>query len=191
MNLLTHLPPRFRPRHYLFEFARPISAYPVVTLSGVVLLLLAVGWAVFEWRSAEVQRQHLQQLELQIAQLTPVHDKPVTVSTVKALPKPVVSALQTQVNAATVQLQTHWFSLLAALEQAQNRDIALLQLLPDAPRARFSLTGEAKNYQALLKYVSALQATSTLAYVHLQKHQVNETHPQQPVQFEIEGAWQP
>ena len=88
-------------------------------------------------------------------------------------------------------LTIRWFDLLQVLETRQVDHIALLQLMPDAGRGQFVLTGEAQNYQTLLQYVGSLQQASALHDVHLQKHQVNEAQPQRPVAFEVQGAWQP
>jgi uncharacterized protein YjaG (DUF416 family) len=100
-------------------------------------------------------------------------------------------AQQKEAQTVTQQLNIRWFDLLQALESRQIKDIALLQLLPDATRGQFTLSGEAKDYTTLLKYVGHLQQAAVLTQVHLQKHQVIETHPQRPVSFEIQGGWQP
>lgn len=100
-------------------------------------------------------------------------------------------AQQKQAQTVTQQLNIRWFDLLQALESRQIKDIALLQLLPDATLGQFTLSGEAKDYTTLLKYVGQLQQAAVLTQVHLQKHQVIETHPQRPVSFEIQGGWQP
>jgi hypothetical protein len=100
-------------------------------------------------------------------------------------------AQQKEAETVTQQLNIRWFDLLQALESRQIKDIALLQLLPDATRGQFTLSGEAKDYTTLLKYVGHLQQAAALTQVHLQKHQVIETHAQRPVSFEIQGGWQP
>ncbi|WP_047516905.1 PilN domain-containing protein [Methylophilus sp. Q8] len=184
--------------NYQFEFAQPAFAWQALRWPGgllVVLLgvLVAVKYTGLTETEAQLQRlaQRQQQLTQQQAGATATEHQPATKVAVKQ-PVAVLSQPQQKVAEKIVQqLNVRWFDLLQALESRQVPDIALLQLLPDANRGQFVLSGEAKSYQDLLKYVSQLQAVPTLNQVHLQKHQVNESHPQRPVSFEIQGGWQP
>ena len=183
---------------YQFEFAKPAFAWRAVRWPGVVLVLLlaiAVGIAYAALSEQAVQVQTLAQRQQQLlAQHVTEHPAAAPTSTQKAPAKPAIKLSQPEQKAAekiVQQLNVRWFDLLQALEAKQVPEVALLQLLPDANRGQFVLSGEAKNYQALLKYVSQLQTVAVLEQVHLQKHQVNESHPQRPVSFEIQGGWQP
>lgn len=181
---------------YQFEFAKPAFAWRAVRWPGVVLVLLltiAVGiaYAVLTEQAMQVQALVQRQQQLLAQHVT---EHPAPTSAQKAPPKPAIKLSQPEQKAAekiVQQLNVRWFDLLQALEAKQVPEVALLQLLPDANRGQFVLSGEAKNYQALLKYVSQLQTVAVLEQVHLQKHQVNESHPQRPVSFEIQGGWQP
>ncbi|BEV07391.1 hypothetical protein [Methylophilus sp. DW102] len=186
---------------YHMDFARPLFAWQRVRWPGLALVaaLLMTVWLTYA-EEAE-QTAHLQSLTERQQQLTEqqsamqgtaprTEQHPLSQANIK----PVAVLSQPQQKAAqkiVQQLNVRWFDLLQALEASQVADIALLQLTPDANRGQFVLSGEAKSYAALLNYVSHLQGLTTLHEVHLQKHQVNDSHPQRPVSFEIQGGWQP
>ena len=186
---------------YQMDFARPLFAWQRVRWPGLALvsvLLMTVWVAYSEDAGQAAQLQSLKERQQQLTEQQAVmhgdapQSKPKSLS--QANSKPVAALSQPQQKAAqkiVQQLNVRWFDLLQALETSQVADIALLQLSPDANRGQFVLSGEAKNYAALLKYVSQLQALPALQEVHLQKHQVNDSHPQRPVSFEIQGGWQP
>ncbi|PPD10734.1 PilN domain-containing protein [Methylophilus sp.] len=182
---------------YQLEFSRPAFAWRRLRWIGGLMMLGLAALVAVEYNRVVDQQSQLQILVERQQQLVALG-----ASQVKSAPAPLqvvakqaeVKLSQPQQKAAekiVQQLNVRWFDLLQALESQQVPEIALLQLLPDANRGQFVLSGEAKNYQALLKYVSQLQTVEALDQVHLQKHQVNESHPQRPVSFEIQGGWQP
>ncbi|MBF4989293.1 PilN domain-containing protein [Methylophilus sp. 14] len=184
--------------NYQLEFSRPAFAWQLLRWPGAVLVMLLGVLVAVKYAGVtdtEVQLQQLAQRQQQLIQqqttaTTAAHspvNKVAAKQTVRVLSQPEQKAAEKIVQ----QLNVRWFDLLQALESQQVPEIALLQLLPDANRAQFVLSGEAKSYQDLLKYMSQLQVVPVLKQVHLQKHQVNESHPQRPVSFEIQGGWQP
>lgn len=187
---------------FVFEFARPPFAWQRLTVAGCLLLALAGVWLADLWQAQAASVQAVERLQQQIAQMTQQPPQAV----LKQPSQTVLMQKQTQAGQQTTGLSDaqkkeaekmaklltiRWFDLLEVLEARQVDHIALLQLTPDAGRGQFVLTGEAQNYQTLLQYVGSLQQASALHDVHLQKHQVNEAHPQRPVAFEVQGAWQP
>ena len=191
---------------FWLEFARPAYAWRAWRWPGVLLLLLLAAFAWQQYQLLQTARQQLAALSQRHQQWlarseAPVLASPSTARSVSATqsvpphpqpPAPRLTAAEQQAAQTVMQqLSLRWFDLLQALESQQVPEIALLQLLPDAHRGQFVLSGEAKSYQDLLNYVSHLQALPALHQVHLQKHQVNDSHPQRPVSFEIEGGWQP
>ncbi|WP_029146944.1 PilN domain-containing protein [Methylophilus sp. 5] len=183
--------------NYQLEFSRPAFAWQTLRWPGGVLVMLLAVLVTVNYAGlaeTEAQLQQLAQRHQQLVQrdaVATVEHLPVAKVAAK-LPVAVLSQPQQKAAEKVVQqLNVRWFDLLQALESQQVPEIALLQLLPDANRGQFVLSGEAKSYQDLLKYVSQLQALPALSQVHLQKHQVNESHPQRPVSFEIQGGWQP
>lgn len=199
--------------NYHFEFAQPAFAWQKVRWPGVLLLMVCTALVFTAWRAdddvsaqllAVAQRKaelvQAQEAASQLKTTAPYTTAPKTPAEVKlgadaVAQKKAANALtqaqQKEAETITQQLNIRWFDLLQALESRQIKDIALLQLLPDAARGQFTLSGEAKDYTTLLKYVGHLQEETELTQVHLQKHQVIETHPQRPVSFEIQGGWQP
>lgn len=182
---------------YQLEFSRPAFAWRRLRWPGGLLLLGLSALVAVEYSTLIEQQSQVQTLvarQQQLAALSTNKVNPTPALNQAEVRQPAVKLSQPEQKAAekiVQQLNVRWFDLLQALESQQVAEIALLQLLPDANRGQFVLSGEAKNYQALLKYVSHLQALPALNQVHLQKHQVNESHPQRPVSFEIQGGWQP
>lgn len=185
---------------YHFEFAQPPFAWQKVRWPGLLLLVATTGLVLNAWRAdtdMDSQLQALQQRKAQLAQAQfPAGQQVLPQAAIQRpqqkKPVPVLNQHE-QKEAETIvrQLNIRWFDLLQALEARQINEIALLQLIPDSGRGQFVLSGEAKDYTTLLKYIGRLQQEPALTQVHLQKHQVNETHPQRPVGFEIQGGWQP
>jgi nitrate reductase NapAB chaperone NapD len=186
--------------NYQFEFARPPFAWQKVRWPGVLLLLVCITLVFSAWQTdadISAQLQRLEQRKVQLAEAHAPTEQKIASQLIsspaeKKKPAPILNQYeQKQAEIIIHQLNIHWFDLLQVLEARQISEIALLQLLPDANRGQFVLSGEAKDYTTLLKYMGHLQEEPALTQVHLQKHQVNETHPQRPVGFEIQGGWQP
>lgn len=182
---------------YQLEFSRPAFAWRKWRWPGALIVMALSVLVLVEYTEFVAHESQLQTLVQRRQQMVALHASEASsasTSSPATVKQAVVKLSQPEQKAAekiVQQLNVRWFDLLEALESQQVAEIALLQLLPDANRGQFVLSGEAKNYQALLQYVSHLQALPALNQVHLQKHQVNESHPQRPVSFEIQGGWQP
>lgn len=94
-----------------------------------------------------------------------------------------------QLTDAVNILATPWNNLLAAIEQADMQEIALLSLEPNSKKQLVVLTGEAKNLPVVLQYIKQLQQTPMLAQVYLQKHSIDETDASKPVRFSLLAKW--
>jgi hypothetical protein len=92
-------------------------------------------------------------------------------------------------NAASVvrQLTLPWAALIGTLEQAASREVAILQLQPDAEQRLLRLSAEARDREAMFEYLRRLGAAPGLAEVHLVSHQVQLEHPQRPIQFAVQA----
>jgi len=86
------------------------------------------------------------------------------------------------------QLALPWGTLVLAIEQAATRDVALLQLQPDADSRLVKLTAEARNREAMFDYVRRLGAAPGLGEVHVVSHQVQRDDPRRPVQFSVQAS---
>jgi Tfp pilus assembly protein PilN len=87
-------------------------------------------------------------------------------------------------------LMRPWDSLFRTLEQATDERVALLALQPDARKGEISISGEAKDYDAVLAFVTRLDERKTLRDVHLVRHEVREDDPQHPMYFSILANWE-
>jgi Tfp pilus assembly protein PilN len=86
-------------------------------------------------------------------------------------------------------LVTPWADLLASLESAPNKSVALLSVEPSVSKHSLRLTAEARSAQDMLGYLSALQRDSRLSAVVLVSHQVQAQAPGTPVRFQVQAAW--
>ena len=86
------------------------------------------------------------------------------------------------------QLALPWASIVETIELAATRDVAILQLQPDAQQRLLRLTAEARHQQAMLEYLRRLTATPALAEVHVVSHQIRIDDPQRPIQFAVQAS---
>ena len=86
-------------------------------------------------------------------------------------------------------LQTPWSDLLSALEAAPHENVALLGIEPSIAKQQVRLTAEARDPEAMLDYVAALQADPRLSQVVLVSHQVQTQAAGKPVRFQMQSAW--
>ena len=105
----------------------------------------------------------------------------------RALPKERLDEQAKSAEAVVRQLTLPWASLIGAIEQAATRDVAILQLQPDAEHSVLRLTAEARNREAMFEYLKRLGAARELTNVVLVSHQVQQDEPQQPIQFAVQA----
>ncbi len=87
------------------------------------------------------------------------------------------------------QWRTDWDGLYQALEQAQFKGIALLQIQPDARRSQLKLVGEALSEADLHDYLRRLQQTGRLREAVLAQSIVDDKQPHQPIRFQLQAEW--
>jgi hypothetical protein len=144
------------------------------------VLLLALGLALAAALLDRYQeaRQELARLEA-VAALTAPERRPAP-----AIPKERLADEMRNAEAVVRQLTVPWASLVQAIEQAALRDVALLQLQPDAENRSLKLTAEARHREAMFEYLRRLAAAPALSDVHLVSHQ-NQQHA---VQFSVQAS---
>jgi Tfp pilus assembly protein PilN len=91
-------------------------------------------------------------------------------------------------EAVVRQLTVPWAAFLGAVEQTATREVAILQLQPDAEQRVLRLTAEARSREAMFEYLRRLSAARGLSEVHLVSHQVQRDDPQRPIQFAVQAA---
>jgi hypothetical protein len=163
---------------YLAPARRP--AWP-----GLLLLVvaLAVAAALFE-RYRDTQAE-LARLQLAHGMLPPAP---------RAAPPPSRERLDAETrNAESVvrQLALPWAALIQALEASATREVAILQLQPDADTRSVRVTAEARSREAMFEYLRRLAAAPVLADAHVVNHQVQRDDPQRPIQFSVLAGLRP
>lgn len=149
---------------------------------GLLLLALALALAghfLLRWQAA---RNELRGLEAASGLLNT--ERP------RAKPVP-VERLDEHVKAAegvVRNLTLPWASLIETLENVAAKDVAVLQIQPDAQQRLLRITAEARNAGAMWLYVRNLSAAHTLEAVHLINHQVQNEDPQRPLQFSVQAT---
>lgn len=97
----------------------------------------------------------------------------------------------TEVLSAREQLTLPWSRLLAGLEAAQSKRIALLALDADGRKPDATLTAEARNLRDMLAYMETLKQRGGFNSVVLASHQLRDEDPQKPVHFVLRLRWRP
>lgn len=93
------------------------------------------------------------------------------------------------IGAVRNQLAAPWGPLFVEVESAANDDVALLSLQADSSVRTIRVSGEARNFGALMDYVRRLEASPVFAEVRLAGHEVRQQDPRRPVAFSLTGAW--
>jgi Tfp pilus assembly protein PilN len=146
---------------------------------GVVLLALSLALGAYLLERYRDARREIVRLETESGLMSPER-RPA-----RALSRERLEAEAKAAKAVVRQLTVPWAALVAALEQASTRDVALLQLQPDADQRRLSLTAEARDREAMFAYLRRLEAAPALAEVHLVSHRVQTEDPRRPIQFSL------
>ena len=87
------------------------------------------------------------------------------------------------------QLNLPWDILFIQLEKAKGEGVALLEVEPNANTSAIKVVGEAKDYEAMLKYVRSLSAQGVLESVYLTDHKMDDQNPDKPIKFSLEASW--
>ena len=87
------------------------------------------------------------------------------------------------------QLNMPWDKLFMALESAAHKDVALLSIQPDIRKQMLNISGEARNMEAMLDYLSQLRGQETLAKIVLSGHEIKLQDPDKPVRFSLSAKW--
>jgi Tfp pilus assembly protein PilN len=88
-----------------------------------------------------------------------------------------------------LDLALPWERLFGSIEGAVDQDTALLAIEPDAAKQTLQITGEARDYLAVLAFMARLEQDRMLTRVHLVNHELREDAPEQPTQFTLAANW--
>ena len=106
----------------------------------------------------------------------------------RPIPKERIEEESRSAEAVVRQLTLPWATLITTIEQAATRDVAILQLQPDADQRVLRLMAEARTRDAMFDYVRRLGAAKGLGEVHIVNHQVQREDPQRPIHFSVQAA---
>ncbi len=87
------------------------------------------------------------------------------------------------------ELALPWDALFGAIEAATDGSTAMLAIEPDAAKRVVRISGEARNYLAVLNFMGRLEKTPVLSGVHLLSHQIREDVAERPYQFTLSASW--
>jgi hypothetical protein len=92
------------------------------------------------------------------------------------------------------QLALPWEPLFGAIEAALTPHTALLSIEPDATKGVVRISGEARDYPAVLVLMRRLDKPVAgqgvvLSRVHLLNHDVRDDVPERPVRFTLSARW--
>jgi Fimbrial assembly protein (PilN) len=94
-------------------------------------------------------------------------------------------------NGVVQNLALPWDMLFRTVERTGNVPVALLAVQPDPQRRTVKISGEARDYAAVLTYIARLDESGTLRNVHLLSHQRKQDDPQHPLVFTVAASWRP
>jgi Tfp pilus assembly protein PilN len=168
------------------DFAQPKAATPraarwLVSVGAAVLLGSALPWIAATNRQGTLE-QALKQAQIERG------TRSAPVKTVRPV-DPKEQQRERAIQSITHGLATPWADLFAALEAAPTQAVALMAIEPTVANRSVRLTGEARDAQAMLGYLAALQHDVRLSQVVLVSHQVQAQAPGTPVRFAIQALW--
>ena len=131
---------------------------------------------------------------LDLRQRLAVGERPVEVEApppqadAESLPEPVKRELE-GARRVLQELSLPWGALFQSVEASVGEDVALLSVEPDATRGQVRITGEARDYLAVLTLMVRLEEDRALQRVHLVSHEIREDDPHRPYYFALIGRW--
>jgi hypothetical protein len=150
-----------------------------IPLAGVLVLaisLLVAGFMLESHRLAQIETAALKaQLERTGAERRPA--RPISR---ERLEEETRSA-----QAVVRQLNFPWAGMVQAIEKATTRDVALLQMQPNADARTLKLVAETRQSEAMFEFLRRLGAVGGLSDVHLVNHQVRRDDTPRSIQFSV------
>jgi Tfp pilus assembly protein PilN len=159
------------------DIVRRRSAWPA-------LLVLMIGLAIAADAGLRYER-----LRDEIAMV----QQPVTATrAAHAGAEPISEQTQRELEAARRLLQElvlPWDALFRSIEASVDGDTGLLALEPEADKRAVRITGEARNYRAVLDFILRLEEQPGLTQIHLLNHQIREDVAERPFMFTLAASW--
>lgn len=99
------------------------------------------------------------------------------------------AAERVQIDRVNDRLAAPWDALFADLEAANSADATLLSIRPEDEGRTLRLSGEARDFGAVLAYVARLQHAKTLGHVLLASHERAPNGAAAAVRFALTADW--
>jgi hypothetical protein len=170
---------KIRARRVELDYVAPVRRPRWLGLGMLALSLAVAGQLAFMYRESQVELARLEAA----ANLASPERRPV-----RAIPRERLDDETKSAEAVVRELTLPWAPLLRSLEEAAMRDVAILQLQPDAHLRLVKLTAEARTQEAMFAYLRRLAAAKNLGEAHLVSHQVQRDDPQRPIHFSVQAA---
>ena len=155
---------------------------------GPLLLLVALGatagLGLHQWQLAAETAV----LEARLRTAKPALRRPAHASAAGADVQRVLLELR-QARETVQQLGVPWDELFRTVEAVDAPSVALLGIESSADRRRIQLSAEAKDFDAMVRYIQALERRALFADVQLNSHQIQQQDPQRPVRFVLSATW--
>lgn len=87
------------------------------------------------------------------------------------------------------RMSVPWNEMFAGIEAVGSRNVGLLRVESDMDGRRLKIEAEARNLDAMLKYLRAMEVQAEFADVYLHSHQIQQQDPQHAVRFTLTASW--
>ena len=152
---------------------------------GVLLLIVGAAWLAYAANEARVLTGQIDLAEARLEVLA----KRGKVQPASPIDAQVLQQEVRQANDILQQLTLPWNALFQVLESTSEKQIALLAVQPDTGKHIVRLSGEAKDFDALLAYIARLEKSRVLNHVYLTSHEVRTQDTEKPVRFTLVANW--
>jgi len=168
------------------DFARPASPSARIAPVLLVIGIAALAAAGLHYRGVAAG---LAQREAGLAQQRELARRALPALAADAAATPEAREQIRKANEVLAQINVPWGELFSAIEAAQEKDIALLAIRPDARARSVSIAGQAQDMTDVLAYMARLEAGGRLREVLLTGHEIRLQEPAQPTQFALDARW--
>jgi hypothetical protein len=164
----------------------PFFSFTRFSWLSLFLLVASLVVALLTWQTYQAKRVEYLGFEAKLAEINQQQQRklPIKQAPVSIQPEQ-LKQLQETVNTLAIP----WNALFEAIEQSDQKDIALLSLEPNSQKQQVVIIGEAKNLQVALAYIAQLENQPALSQVFLQKHSIDEANASKPVSFTVLAKW--
>lgn len=173
-------------RAIALDFTRPTGR--LSRAASLLLLVGALAAALSVTAQREISRAILHR-QSQIEEVRNLTHRKLPALRGEASDTPEVREQIKKANAVLEQLNVPWGRLFAAIEAAQDPNVALLSVQPDTRASAVLLSGQARTLSALWTYMDRLQRSERLRDVVLVSHEIRRKEPGQPAAFVLSAQW--